>query len=134
MLLFYDKLEQFCKYQNGFGFRYELGSDLGECYTGSQTDGDFSVKSLRNLLEFNRTPVDFNPMVWSRGTPLKVRSFIWKVRLNKIPSKVALKARGVCVGLEECSSCFGNKETADHVFLSCPFASAVWEKIVGWCA
>ncbi|KAK1431060.1 hypothetical protein QVD17_14273 [Tagetes erecta] len=72
-------------------------------------DTDFSVKSVRRLLELNRSPVDLNPMNWSCWVPLKVKSFIWKVRLNRIPSKVALGVRGVQVGSEECSFCLRKK-------------------------
>ncbi|KAK1429539.1 hypothetical protein QVD17_11750 [Tagetes erecta] len=63
--------------------------------------GEPSVKSIRRLLELNRVPVDLNPMIWPVEVPLKVRSFAWKVRLNKIPSKVSLTARGVQMGVVE---------------------------------
>ncbi|KAK1416690.1 hypothetical protein QVD17_25805 [Tagetes erecta] len=96
-------------------------------------DGLFSVKSLRHILELNRTPVDLNPVIWSKWIPLKVRCFAWKVRLNKIPVKTALARRGVQVGSEECSMCFNHLETSNHVLLHCAFAAKVWYKVFEWC-
>lgn len=53
--------------------------------------GAYSVKCLRSIMGLNRVPVDLNPVNGLRWTPLKVRCFIWKVRLNKFPIMEALK-------------------------------------------
>jgi len=62
-----------------------------------------------------------------------VRSFIWKVRLNRIPSKSALFRRGVDVSFVECSLCTCTRETSDHVLLHCHFAAVVCARIFKWC-
>lgn len=54
---------------------------------------------------------DLNPVHWSIWIPLKIRGFVWKVRFYKIPYKTALHARGVNTTSEECSICFGVKES-----------------------
>ncbi|KAK1441033.1 hypothetical protein QVD17_06869 [Tagetes erecta] len=99
----------------------------------ASNDGQFSVNSLRNMLELNRAPIDLNPMLWSSWVPLKIRCFMWKARLNKIPSKNALMIRGVSIGMEECSLCFGEQETTDHILLHCRFTEKIWAEIFNWC-
>lgn len=67
------------------------------------------------------------------GLTGEIKSFIWKVRLNKIPSKMALRDRGVCMDFKECSLCFGHNESSDHFLLNCQFATKVWKNISRWC-
>ncbi|KAK1415496.1 hypothetical protein QVD17_31278 [Tagetes erecta] len=74
-------------------------------------------------------PVDLKPIIWTHWVPLKIKGFIWRARLYRIPCNTSLKARGVDIGLEECLMCFGLEETADHVLLTCPFADSVWSRI-----
>jgi len=52
--------------------------------------------------------VDLNPVHWLVWVPLKIRCFIWKMRLNRIPSKIALGVGGVNVTSEE---------STDHLLL-----------------
>ncbi|KAK1440473.1 hypothetical protein QVD17_06300 [Tagetes erecta] len=53
-------------------------------------------------------------------------------RLNRVPVKSALAARGVNVGSSECSMCFNNIETVNHVMMECLFAENVWAKVLRW--
>lgn len=94
---------------------------------------EFLVKSMRRLLALNRGSNDLNPMNYFKWVPFKVRSFVWKVGLNRIPSKVALSSLRVHIGYEECSFCFGNQESSNHVLPKCCFAFDVWVKISKWC-
>lgn len=72
-------------------------------------------------------------MQWLNWVPLKVRGFVWKTRLDRIPSKRALLTRGVIVGFEECSMFFGGIETRDNMLLNYSFATEVWLRIYSWC-
>ncbi|KAK1429467.1 hypothetical protein QVD17_11676 [Tagetes erecta] len=113
------------------GFRV---SETGDKWTWEADDEEaYTIKSLKKTLELNRIPADPNPMKWANGVPLKVKGFIWKARLDRIPTKVALTSRGVQVGSEECSFCFGNYESSEHLLLHCLFATMVWNKIARWC-
>lgn len=53
----------------------------------------------------------------SKWVPLKVRCFVWKSRLDRIPCKKALASRNVEVGFEGCSRCFNDSECPNHVLL-----------------
>lgn len=77
----------------------------------------FSTKSVRNLLENNRAPVDLSPLIWKHLVPPSVKCFIWRARLGRIPVKKLLAARGVPIGSEERAMCVGNVETVDHSLL-----------------
>lgn len=64
-------------------------------YWVGDESGLFSVKSMRNLLERNRIPVDFSPFSWLPWIPLKVRCFGWHAAMGKIASKQALSIESV---------------------------------------
>lgn len=96
-------------------------------------DNVFSVRSLRQIIESNRAPMDPKPIHWSRTVPLKVRRYIWKSRMNKIPCLKELATCEVAVVLMECSMCINDIKSTDHMFLLCPFAVKVWYKICEWC-
>jgi len=44
-----------------------------------------------------------------------------------------LDKRGVMVGGVECSMCFNEVESTDHLLIRCPFAVKVWKRIGVWC-
>ncbi|KAK1440002.1 hypothetical protein QVD17_05827 [Tagetes erecta] len=94
--------------------------------------GEFSVHSLRNILEHNRVPVDFSPFSWLPWIPLKVRCLGWRVSLDKIASKHALIRRGVKINSSKCSLCFGSEETNSHILKECPFAKQIWSHVFNW--
>lgn len=79
----------------------------------------------------NRVYVDLKPVFWP-WVPLKVRCLIWKTRLYKIPGKRALIRCGVELDCDECSICFNEDETTDHVLLRCPFVLHLWHGISVW--
>ncbi|KAK1407437.1 hypothetical protein QVD17_39053 [Tagetes erecta] len=113
--------------------RYVFGSSCDRWVWFGDDVGVFSVKSLRNIIEYNRVPPDLNPMSWCHWIPLKVRCFAWRARLDRFPAKSALIARGVGIDGGGCSMCIGADETPSHLLISCPFASRVWEQVAAWC-
>lgn len=41
--------------------------------------------------------------------------------------------RGVQIQGETCGACISGSETADHMLVTCPFATAIWNRIWNWC-
>nr|KAJ0198185.1 hypothetical protein LSAT_V11C700344400 [Lactuca sativa] len=70
---------------------------------------------------------------WSKWIPNKVNCFVWRARIDRIPSACALIRRGVKIQDETCSVCISGSETADHMLVTCPFAIAIWNGIWNWC-
>ncbi|KAL6554936.1 hypothetical protein OROGR_006194 [Orobanche gracilis] len=70
---------------------------------------------------------------WINWTPYKISCFVWRARLNRIPSNSALLSRNVSIGSVYCSACCSSSECADHLLVRCPFASWVWSRVEVWC-
>lgn len=73
--------------------------------------------------------------VWIKGSPRKIRAFIWKMIQDRIPTLVNLKKRKLIH--EEvkafCKMCNQDEEeSVEHLFFHCSFPSAVWKKIGKW--
>ncbi|GJT36521.1 cysteine-rich receptor-like protein kinase 2 [Tanacetum coccineum] len=50
----------------------------------------FSVASVRQLVDSRILEVDHNASRWNRCVPIKVNIFLWRLTLNKLPSRVNL--------------------------------------------
>ncbi|XP_021971930.1 uncharacterized protein LOC110867101 [Helianthus annuus] len=70
---------------------------------------------------------------WCKWVPSKCNIFMWRISLDRIPTKQALSRRNIWVGDLKCSLCEDGEETTDHVFTSCPVADGVWSGIAHWC-
>lgn len=71
---------------------------------------------------------------WKSKAPTKVLAFSWQVLLNRLPTKTNLFTRNVLNDNEQlsCVICGANTESAEHLFLSCPYVSQIWRKIYAW--
>lgn len=56
---------------------------------------------------------------------MKILNFIWKLLHDSIPVFSILNSRGIAAPTR-CLLCDDNDETINHLFLTCPFARAVW--------
>jgi hypothetical protein len=70
-------------------------------------------------------------LVWESLAPSKVIVFIWQFLFRRLPTKANLAIRGVVGdGLESfCSLCPMGLEGEGHLFGSCAFAAALWDKV-----
>jgi hypothetical protein len=106
-------------------------------------EGEFSVKSTYALisnLSAGRGNWDDNlaaafKALWNCPAPSKVLGFSWMLLHNKIPTKDNLLRRQIINGNDQlCVFCGTELETSVHLFIYCPFALNVWEKIHNWLA
>lgn len=78
---------------------------------------------------------DWAPCVWNRWAPTKVNSFVWRLIQDRIPTLSNLKKRNIITQEEwsRCRLCEEDcEENAAHLFLSCRFASEVWQILLSW--
>ena len=68
------------------------------------------------------------------SVPSKVVGFAWRAILNRVPTKINLTLRHVLRPEEQpwCALCNRVEESANHLFLHCHVASAVWLKLRWW--
>lgn len=77
----------------------------------------------------------WSKIVWCRGIPFKVCSFIWKVVQDRLPVYTNLRARGIWPAEVQmcCKVCNSDAdESMAHIFFHCTLAIQVWEKLCTW--
>ncbi|GJU06616.1 RNA-directed DNA polymerase, eukaryota, reverse transcriptase zinc-binding domain protein [Tanacetum coccineum] len=96
------------------------------------TSNGFSVASVHSLIDDNSLDVVSNATRWNRSIPIKVNVFLWRLMLNKLPTKVNLDRKGVDVGSILCPICSEDVESANHIFFSCEMAKDLWALFARW--
>lgn len=72
-------------------------------------------------------------LVWHHQVPLKISIFAWRLIRDRLPTRANLAARGILqLDTAWCGAGCGMIETADHLFLSCPFFAVLWEQVRHW--
>ncbi|GJV84453.1 RNA-directed DNA polymerase, eukaryota, reverse transcriptase zinc-binding domain protein [Tanacetum coccineum] len=82
----------------------------------------FSVASVRQLVDSSLLVVDQIATRWNRCVPIKVNIFLWRLSLNKLPSRVNLDRKYIDVGSVLCPICQDDVESVNHIFFSCEMA------------
>ncbi|GKD44047.1 RNA-directed DNA polymerase, eukaryota, reverse transcriptase zinc-binding domain protein [Tanacetum coccineum] len=84
--------------------------------------GDFSVKSVRTLIDDSFLPSVGNEARWINVVPIKINVFPWKVCLDKLPTRFNLSLRGLDIPSILCPICHSAGESSSHLFFSCNVA------------
>ncbi|XP_076940152.1 uncharacterized protein LOC143609226 [Bidens hawaiensis] len=57
----------------------------------------------------------------------------WRAELDRVPVLTSLAKRNIRIVSVDCPACGVMEETAEHVFITCGLAQAVWQAITIWC-
>ncbi|GJZ65651.1 RNA-directed DNA polymerase, eukaryota, reverse transcriptase zinc-binding domain protein [Tanacetum coccineum] len=108
-------------------------SDHNDTWVWSpNTSKGFSVASARSLIDSHILDVSHIATRWNGCIPIKVNIFLWKLLLNKLPSRVNLDRRGIDIPSILCPICQEDVETANHLFFTCEMASSLWSMLANW--
>ncbi|GJR97832.1 RNA-directed DNA polymerase, eukaryota [Tanacetum coccineum] len=77
----------------------------------------FTVASTRSLIDANSLVVDSNTTRWNRSVPIKINVFLWRLALNKLPTRVNLDRKGIDIDSTLCPICGEDVETVKSHFL-----------------
>nr|XP_016479791.1 PREDICTED: uncharacterized protein LOC107801042 [Nicotiana tabacum] len=91
------------------------------------TSGKFTVGSAWQILR-HRDPT--NPeykLLWTKGLPLKISFFIWKLWRGKVPTDDLWRRNGHLTVSKFWCCLPPQEETLQHIFLASPTASRVWK-------
>nr|GEV22115.1 hypothetical protein [Tanacetum cinerariifolium] len=94
--------------------------------------GGFSVAYARAFVDDTMLEADFVATRWNRTIPIKVNVFLWRLHLNKLPSRVNLERRGVQIDSILCQTCQLDVETVNHIFFNCEMAKDLWSLLAKW--
>ncbi|XP_022020022.1 uncharacterized protein LOC110920094 [Helianthus annuus] len=113
------------------GFNSLSGTDIWEW--SLESSGIFSVRSIKRRLQVATFEDLGNGFQWNKLVPIKVNFLAWRLSLNRLPTVDNLEARGLQVGSSMCSFCGLQRETAEHLFVSCRLSQVVWDFVATWC-
>ncbi|GKG26984.1 RNA-directed DNA polymerase, eukaryota, partial [Tanacetum coccineum] len=94
--------------------------------------GVYSVASARMIIDKGTLINDGPPTRWRKEVPIKVNIFIWRMVIDKLPTRENLSHRGIEVQSITCGTCEHGFESIDHVMLECPVAMDVWRLVERW--
>nr|GEX57016.1 RNA-directed DNA polymerase, eukaryota [Tanacetum cinerariifolium] len=83
-----------------------------------------TVASARALVDESILETDLVATRWNRNIPIKVNIFLWRLNLNKLPTRVNLERKGVVIGSSLCPLRHLDVETANHLFFNCELATS----------
>ncbi|GJV64431.1 ribonuclease H-like domain-containing protein [Tanacetum coccineum] len=94
--------------------------------------GEFTVASVRNLLDANSLPVVSSKTRWIKSVPIKVNIHAWKVKLDILPTRLNISKRGMDIESILCPLCEKNVESSSHIFFTCPISREIFRKVLLW--
>lgn len=121
--------------------RFILNASVEDRWTWKfAKDGVYSVRAGYEQRMRENSPdgwqsKEWAQLVWNRWAPTKINCFIWRLILDRLPTRPNLKRRHILNEEEEvwCPLCEDNKEeTVAHLFLECTFAEKVWKLVALW--
>nr|GEU38675.1 RNA-directed DNA polymerase, eukaryota, reverse transcriptase zinc-binding domain protein [Tanacetum cinerariifolium] len=113
--------------------RSKVLSDVGDRWVWDlNAEGVFRVKEARDLLDEVLLPKENIATRWIKTVPIKVNIFVWKLYLDRIPTRSNLVRRGVQVSSTLCPVCNVSVEGSSHLFSSCDVATSISRLICRW--
>ncbi|GKC07019.1 RNA-directed DNA polymerase, eukaryota, reverse transcriptase zinc-binding domain protein [Tanacetum coccineum] len=95
-------------------------------------DGNFSVASVRNLIDDKILDVVGSKTRWNKYVPIKINILAWRLKLDKLPSRLNLSRRGLELDSITCPSCSLAVESTNHIFFGCSMAKDLYKFIARW--
>ncbi|KAJ9551745.1 hypothetical protein OSB04_015790 [Centaurea solstitialis] len=93
----------------------------------------FSVHRLRQVLaDLDGLDEEDGGKLWASFLPKKVNVFRWRLKLGRIPTRVALDKLGIDLDSVLCSRCGEEIENLDHAFVSCREVKNLWYRVRNW--
>ncbi|GJS43098.1 RNA-directed DNA polymerase, eukaryota [Tanacetum coccineum] len=94
--------------------------------------GEFSVASVRRLIEDYMLLEVTSKTRWMKAVPIKVNVLAWKVKLNCLPIRLNISRRGMYIESILCPMCGDAAESTRYNFFTCHIAREILRKISRW--
>nr|GEW56927.1 hypothetical protein [Tanacetum cinerariifolium] len=92
-------------------------------------DGEFSVSSVRNLIDNKTLGTVGSKTQRCKFVPIKVNILSWRVKLKNLPTRLNLSRRGMELHFILCPSCNIAVESTNHLFFACPMMKNLYKAI-----
>ena len=94
--------------------------------------GLFSVASTRIMIDKLLLSSGGDSTMWCKLLPIKVNIMVWKLSLDRLPTRLNLSSRGINSPTLHCPICEDHLESRDHLFFSCTFVKNVIDRFARW--
>nr|GEY21713.1 RNA-directed DNA polymerase, eukaryota [Tanacetum cinerariifolium] len=94
--------------------------------------GEFSVASIRRLVEDYMLAEVTSKTRWMKVVPIKVNVLAWKVKLDCLTIRLNISRRGMYIESIICPMCGDAAESTRHIFFTCHIAREILHKISRW--
>ncbi|XP_071714472.1 uncharacterized protein [Rutidosis leptorrhynchoides] len=111
---------------------FVLGDQMDSWACTISKQSCYLVKDGRMMIDNMLLPSNGHSTRWINTLPRKVNIFMWRVELNKLPSRLNLSKKGLEIMHIDCPSCGFSVESTEHVLFECPIASQVWSRVQLW--
>nr|GEX73382.1 RNA-directed DNA polymerase, eukaryota [Tanacetum cinerariifolium] len=94
--------------------------------------GEFSVVSIRKIIDDNRLSTVDTRTLWIKYVPIKVNVLAWKIKIEALPTRFNISRRCMDIDSIICPICECEVESARHVFFSCSLVRQIGRKVCSW--
>nr|GEX40458.1 hypothetical protein [Tanacetum cinerariifolium] len=109
-----------------------LSSERDRWWWSLDPNGIFSVKQTRQWIYNVVLPSAQLSTRWNKLVPRKVNILIWRVLLDRIPTRLNLHNRDIDTQDILCPICKLHTEHSTHLFIGCEVAKSTWAAIGVW--
>ncbi|PWA65459.1 RNA-directed DNA polymerase, eukaryota [Artemisia annua] len=95
--------------------------------------GMFSVGITRKYIDNQTLLGSYIATRWCSSLPRKVNIFMWRARLDKLPTRYNLSSKGIEIASIMCPIRGVSMESLSHVLFTCTLAKEVWTRVYNWC-
>nr|GEU65248.1 RNA-directed DNA polymerase, eukaryota [Tanacetum cinerariifolium] len=94
--------------------------------------GQFSVASVRKIIDNKLCSGGENSTRWIRCVPNKINIHAWKVMTGSLATRFDISRWGIVIDSTLCGNCDIGVETTSHLFFTCDMATSVRRLINRW--
>ncbi|XP_071740690.1 uncharacterized protein [Rutidosis leptorrhynchoides] len=118
-----------------------LQSDIGSISLSQGTDSwqwclqnnsGFAVCDTRAYIDDRLLPSIEPSTRWMKVLPRKINIFLWRLALDRLPTRQNLTQGGIDIEDSSCISCDHTLESSQHVFFDCGIAEDLWRQVRIW--
>nr|GEW15976.1 RNA-directed DNA polymerase, eukaryota [Tanacetum cinerariifolium] len=125
------ELEQFTEMINSLA-DLQLPNMQDRWFWSLSGSGDFSVASVRKIIDDHLLPEVSSKFSWRKMVPIKVNILAWKVKLDVLPTRFNLSKKGMDINSILCPICENHAESSSHLFFARSRARDIFRNIASW--
>ncbi|XP_071708102.1 uncharacterized protein [Rutidosis leptorrhynchoides] len=92
----------------------------------------YSVSNTRSYIDDFVLPSASLYTMWVKQVPRKINIFIWRLALDRLPTRFNLSRRGLEIESIGCVSCNHFVESIHHIMFDCEVAYELWRRVLIW--